>query len=118
MNVKLLISITEIIDCTSATMKANVFRPPKNPTATQMRNMKPESTRMLARRPSNRMWLHPGVVGENDNYQHTHNKITQITKSDICHRLKGVTITANSNCIYWVKPNTVHIPRLIKTYQE
>jgi len=73
---KLLISITEIIDCTSATMKANVFRPPKNPTATQMRNMKPESTRMLARRPSNRMWLHPGVVGENDNYQHTQNKIT------------------------------------------
>lgn len=41
-----------------------------------------------------------------------------MTKSDICHRLKGVTITANSNCIYWVKPNTVHIPRLIKTYQE
>ena len=61
-------------------MKANVFRPPKNPTATQMRNMKPESTRMLARRPSNRMWLQPGVVGENDNYQnthtYTHNKIT------------------------------------------
>lgn len=41
-----------------------------------------------------------------------------MTKSDICHRLKGVTITANSNCIYWVKPNTVHIWGLIKTYQE
>ena len=41
-----------------------------------------------------------------------------MTKSDICHRQKGVTITANSNCIYWVKPNTVHIPGLIKTYQE
>jgi hypothetical protein len=49
-------------------MKANVLRPPKKPTATQMRNMTPESIRMLARRPNNRMWLHPGVVGENDNY--------------------------------------------------
>jgi hypothetical protein len=86
-------------------MKANVLRPPKNPTATQMRNIKPDSIRMLTRRPNNRMWLHPGVVGENDNCQHTHTqtRITEMIKYDIPQQPRSVTTFADLNCIQCVK---------------
>lgn len=51
---------------TSAAIKANVFKPPKNPTPTQTINMNPDKIRIVDSRATNRKCDHPGVVGEND----------------------------------------------------
>lgn len=53
---------------TSAAIKANVFRPPKNPTPTQTINMNPDKIRIVDNKATNRKCDHPGVVGENDSY--------------------------------------------------
>lgn len=51
---------------TSAAIKANVLNPPKNPTPTQMINMKPDKTKIDDRSVTKRKCDHPGVVGENE----------------------------------------------------
>lgn len=52
---------------TSAAIKENVFKPPKNPTPTQMINMNPDSVRIVDSNATSRKCDQPGVVGENDN---------------------------------------------------
>lgn len=50
-------------------MKAKVLSPAlKNPTATQTRNISPESTSIVVSKATNLKCDHPGVVGEKDNY--------------------------------------------------
>lgn len=60
---------------TSAAIKANVFKPPKNPTPTHTMNINPDKTRIVDSRATNRKCDHPGVVGENESYSKNQSNI-------------------------------------------
>lgn len=55
---------------TSAAINANVLSPPKNPTPTQMMNMKPDSVKIVDSNATSRKCDHPGVVGENESWKY------------------------------------------------
>lgn len=67
---------------TSAAIKANVFKPPKNPTPTQTINMNPDKIRIVDNRATNRKCDHPGVVGENDSCIMKQNKMKSKIKME------------------------------------
>lgn len=51
---------------TSADMKKNVLKPPKNPTKTDISSMKPDRANIAASNAISLKWLQKGVLGEND----------------------------------------------------
>lgn len=54
---------------TSAAIKAKVLKDiKKNAAAVHTRSIKEDTARIAANNPRSRAWLHPGVVGENDNW--------------------------------------------------
>lgn len=73
------IKLTEDRILTSAAIKANVFKPPKNPTPTQTMNMNPDKIRIVDNKATNRKCDHPGVVGENDSCTTKNAKFNKLT---------------------------------------
>lgn len=70
---------------TSAAIKANVFKPPKNPTPTHTINMNPDKIRIVDNNATNRKCDHPGVVGENEscNNKEENNELLKESQSSL-----------------------------------
>lgn len=62
-------TIDALLRFTSAAIKAKVLKDmKKKAAAVHNRSMKEDSARIAANNPKSRAWLHPGVVGEKDNW--------------------------------------------------
>lgn len=69
-----------MIILTSAAIKANVFKPPRNPTPTHTINMKPDSIKIVDNKATNRKCDQPGVVGENESCEKRKEKLVLLRR--------------------------------------